>query len=72
MRDSEARAAEASKQVSYVYICQSVKLWQRRQEKKYKFLNSIIFKYNMTGRYLEVTFNFYASSKIVNNSTGFL
>lgn len=26
MRDSEARAAEASKQVNYVYICQSVKL----------------------------------------------
>lgn len=25
----------------------------------------------MTGRYLEVTFNFYASSKIVNNSIGF-
>lgn len=45
---------------------------EKANRNNHKFLNSIIFKYNMTGRYLEVTFNFYASSKIiVNNSTGF-
>lgn len=44
---------------------------EKANRNNHKFLNSIIFKYNMTGRYLEVTFNFYASSKIVNNSIGF-
>lgn len=38
----------------------------------YKFLNLIIFKYNMIGMYLEVIFNFvYVSFKIVNNLIGF-
>lgn len=44
---------------------------EKAKRNNHKFLNSIIFKYNMTGGYLEVTFNFYASSKIVNNSIGF-
>lgn len=44
---------------------------EKAKRNNHKFLNSIIFKNNMTGRYLEVTFNFYASSKIVNNSIGF-
>lgn len=45
---------------------------EKANRNNHKFLNSIIFKYNMTGMYLEVTFNFvYASSKIVNNSIGF-
>lgn len=71
MRDSEARAAEASKQVSYVHLYQSVKL-DRAKKNNHQFLNSIIFKYNTTGRYLHITFNFDASSEIGNNSTGFL
>lgn len=44
---------------------------EKANTNNHKFLNSIIFKYNMTGRYLKVTFNFYARSKIVNNSIGF-
>lgn len=68
MRDSEARAAEASKQVSYVHLYQSVKAKKNNNQ----FLNSIIFKYNTTGRYLHTTFNFDANSEIGNNSTGFL
>lgn len=44
---------------------------EKVKRNNYKFLNLIIFKYNMIGRYLEVIFNFYVSFKIVNNLIGF-